>query len=82
MFGRSADGVAFGSSADRVHLIFLLVTPAERPNLHLLLLGQVARIAGDPETRRKLREAVSAAEIGELLVIADPDDAPQKTAGT
>jgi monovalent cation:H+ antiporter-2, CPA2 family len=82
VFGRSADGVAFGQSPDLVHMIFLLVTPAEQPNLHLHLLGQVARIAGDPEKRRKLREAASASEVGELLAFANPSGptSPTKTA--
>ncbi|MBP3958313.1 cation:proton antiporter [Gemmata sp. G18] len=73
VFGRSAAGVAFDQqSPDLVHLIFLLVTPAEQPNLHLLLLGQVARVAGDPEKRRKLLAAETPSEVSELLVIAAP----------
>ncbi|MCE9565041.1 MAG: cation:proton antiporter [Planctomycetes bacterium] len=82
VFGRSADGVAFGQdSSDLVHMIFLLVTPAEQPNLHLHLLGQVARIAGDPEKRRKLREVVSSAEVRELLVITTPSGSKNPTKG-
>ena len=62
----------FGSVAtDLVHLVFLLVTPAERPQLQVLLLGQVARIAGAPEQRRRLRAAASPAEVG-AIVGADP----------
>ena len=69
VFGRSADGVVFDrQSSDLVHLIFLLVTPAEQPNLQVLLLGQVARVAGDPEKRRRLRAAASPSEIGEILM--------------
>ena len=72
VFGRSADGVSFDSqSSDLVHLIFLLVTAAEQPHLQVLLLGQVARVAGDPEQRDRLRTAAAPAEIGEILA-AEP----------
>ncbi len=77
VFGRSATGIAFDRrSSELVHLIFLLVTPAEQPNLQVLLLGQVAQIAGDPERRAKLRKAATAAEIREVLAAASPDGLP------
>ncbi|VTT97715.1 sodium hydrogen exchanger : Kef-type K+ transport system, predicted NAD-binding component OS=Desulfomonile tiedjei (strain ATCC 49306 / DSM 6799 / DCB-1) GN=Desti_5660 PE=4 SV=1: Na_H_Exchanger: TrkA_N: CBS: CBS: PTS_EIIA_2 [Gemmataceae bacterium] len=79
VFGRSADGVAFGTqSPDLVHLIFMLVTPAEQPNLQVLLLAQVARVAGDPEKRRLLRSASSAAEVKELLATVPAPAPPDK----
>jgi mannitol/fructose-specific phosphotransferase system IIA component (Ntr-type) len=78
VFGRSADGVVFDRrSSDLVHLVFLLVTPAEQPNLQVLLLGQVARVAGDSEKRRCLREAVTPSEIVDILADADPDGTPR-----
>jgi CPA2 family monovalent cation:H+ antiporter-2 len=81
VFGRSAEGIVFGpQSSDLVHLVFLLVTPAERPNLQVLLLGQVARIAGDPEKRQRLREAVAPTEIGAILADPPAPSAPTSTA--
>jgi mannitol/fructose-specific phosphotransferase system IIA component (Ntr-type)/voltage-gated potassium channel Kch len=75
VFGRSADGVVFDpESPDLVHLIFLLVTPAEQPTLQVFLLAQVARVAGDPVTRERLRTA-SPAEV-EAIVAALPADGP------
>ena len=68
VFGRSAGGVAFDSPpSEPVHLLFLLVTPAERPDLQVLLLGQVARVAGEPERRARLRAAASPAEVSAIL---------------
>jgi CPA2 family monovalent cation:H+ antiporter-2 len=72
VFGRSAAGVVFDPhGADRVHLIFLLVTPAEHPDLQVLLLSQVVGVAGDPDKRRALLSAASADEVGKVLA-ADP----------
>lgn len=71
VFGRSAEGVAFDRQAsEQVHLIFLLITPAERPDLQVLLLSQIASIAGNAEKRRSLSVA-SASEISDIL--AGPD---------
>jgi len=71
VFGRSVEGVVFDpASADLVHLIFLLVTPAEQPTFQVLLLSQVARIAGDPEKRNRLRTAASPSEVMEVLATA------------
>ena len=77
VFGRSADGVAFDpGSPDLVHLIFLLVTPAEQPSLQVLLLSQVARAVGDPGTRERLRSAASPAEIDAILATVPADGRP------
>lgn len=74
VFGRSKDGVVFGGqSPERVHLIFLLITPAEQPDLQVLLLSQIARAVGNPEKRQSLSTASSAAEIGDVLASVDSD---------
>jgi mannitol/fructose-specific phosphotransferase system IIA component (Ntr-type) len=68
VIGRSAEGIQFNpQSTDRVHLIFLLVTPAEQPDLQIHLLSQIARIVGNPECRSRLLAALSAAEVAECL---------------
>jgi mannitol/fructose-specific phosphotransferase system IIA component (Ntr-type) len=74
VFARSRDGVIFdGQSSDPVHLLFLLITPAEQPDIQVLLLSQIARAAGNPETRKRLREAASAHDVGEILAAADAE---------
>ncbi len=66
--GRSADGIAFSSEADNlVHLFFLLVTPAERPESHLDLLGQIAGMLAVPAKREALLRARTPVELAERL---------------
>jgi CPA2 family monovalent cation:H+ antiporter-2 len=68
VLGRSADGVPFSPApVARVRLVFLLVTPAEQPEVQLLLLSQVASIAGDPVVCDRLRRATSASQITAIL---------------
>ncbi|HVK12328.1 MAG TPA: cation:proton antiporter [Gemmataceae bacterium] len=70
VFGRSAEGVVFDQQAGELaRLIFLLVTPADQPTLHVQLLGQVAQVAGEPETRAKLM-AATAEEVRDVLAAA------------
>ena len=82
VFGRSADGIVFDrTSASLVHLVFLLLTPDDQPNLQVLLLSQVARVAGDAESRRRLLAAESPAEVREILTVADPEPGRPARAG-
>lgn len=74
VFGRSPNGVVFGGPlSERVQLLFLLVTPAEQPDLQVHLLSQIARLAGNRETLRRLRELESAAELRAILTAADAE---------
>lgn len=64
VFGRSKEGVVFSKdSQDRVHLVFLLITPSDQSSVQLILLAQLARIAEDEATRNCLKQAQSASEI-------------------
>ncbi len=70
-FGRSREGVLFSSqSPEVVRLIFLLVTPAERPDTHLSLLANVAAVVRDPHVRERLLKAASPPEVLEILAQA------------
>jgi CPA2 family monovalent cation:H+ antiporter-2 len=72
VFGRSAAGVTFDpQSREPVRLIFLLVTPADQPNVQVPLLGRVARAAGDADTRRRLLAAGTPGEVTEVLAAAE-----------
>ena len=74
VFGRSEEGVVFdANSADLVHLIFLLVTPADQPTIQVLLLAQVAKLASDPEKRHRLRTAQTPSEIMDLLSVIEAE---------
>jgi mannitol/fructose-specific phosphotransferase system IIA component (Ntr-type) len=68
VFGRSADGVIFSPrSQELVKSVFLLVTPLERPDVQLFLLGQLARVALNPQARQQLAKAMSVAEVVEII---------------
>ncbi len=63
VFARSAAGVTFDPhSPEPVRLVFLLVTPAERQDVQVPLLAQVARVAGDAQLRQRLLAAATPAE--------------------
>lgn len=72
VFGRSFQGILFDPrSQERVHLIFLLITPTEEPDLQVLLLSQIAQVIGDPENRRRLGAALTGSEVHDILA-TDP----------
>lgn len=73
VFGRSTDGIAFSpesvaaESAEPVRLVFLLVTPSERPETQLALLRQLAWICQEAPTRKSLQYATSAGDVLSIL---------------
>jgi nitrogen PTS system EIIA component len=71
-FGRSSRGIAFDSmDAKPVHLIFLLVTPEDRPGEHLRALARISRILKNPSLRQQLRQATYRDEIRRLIYEED-----------
>jgi mannitol/fructose-specific phosphotransferase system IIA component (Ntr-type) len=73
VFGRSDDGIRFSPSASEpVRLIFLLVTPADRPNLQVFFLAQLANVAKSEFVREKLRQAKAPEELLDIIEAADP----------
>lgn len=48
-------------------LLFLLITPAGRPEAQLALLSQLARVASGQESREALQRAASPADVLEIL---------------
>ncbi len=68
VIGLTPDGIAYSvDSEESVHLFFLLVTPAERPETHIKLLSQVARLVADSAKREALVSARTPVEIAERL---------------
>jgi mannitol/fructose-specific phosphotransferase system IIA component (Ntr-type)/voltage-gated potassium channel Kch len=78
--GRSRDGILFSpDSAEAVRLVFLLVTPAERPDVQLSLVAKLAGTVADPQARDRLRAASSPAEVLEVLSkLSPPNPAAQR----
>ena len=50
-----------------VDLVFVLLVPEEADDTHLSLLGQVATIMNDADTRQQLRKAASQRELLDLI---------------
>lgn len=63
VFGKSVKGVAVGASPELVHLMFLLVTSAQHPEMQLTLLAQLATIARNPVAREALLRAARVDEV-------------------
>lgn len=70
--GLSRDGVDFHSlDGDKVEIIFLLVSPPDRPGDHLRALEYISRRLRDDTFCRFLRQAKTVEEIKQLLDEAD-----------
>jgi mannitol/fructose-specific phosphotransferase system IIA component (Ntr-type) len=68
----SADGVNFNSlDGEKVQLLFLLVSPPDRPGDHLRALENISRQLRDDTFCRFLKKATSAEAIQQLLDEAD-----------
>lgn len=48
------DGIKIGNEPDPVRLVFMLASPKEEPEMHLAVLGEIARLCADPEVREML----------------------------
>jgi mannitol/fructose-specific phosphotransferase system IIA component (Ntr-type) len=83
VFGRSSEGIAFSPDSQiPVRLFFLLITPTDQPEAQLALLSQVGGVLADPERRRRLLEATSAAEVHSCVEAANPVELPKSAADT
>jgi CBS domain containing-hemolysin-like protein/mannitol/fructose-specific phosphotransferase system IIA component (Ntr-type) len=79
VLGRSDEGIQFSThSAERARLIFLLVTPAERPNVQVFLLAQLTRAVESEFIRERLQRATSPHELIEIIAAADPEGRKEK----
>jgi CPA2 family monovalent cation:H+ antiporter-2 len=75
-FGRAPDGIVFSpDSAERVRLVFLIVTPKEHPDQQLAFLARLAEIAADPTVKDRLTRASSAEEI--IGILAETNSQPR-----
>jgi PTS system nitrogen regulatory IIA component len=71
--GLSKKGVEFESlDGEPVHILFLLMAPADAAALHLKALAKVSRLLKDKFFRQALRDASSVEEI--LKIIREEDD--------
>ncbi len=67
--GRSRKGIAFDSSdGNPVNLLILIVSDDKDPDLHILLLAEIARTLRDAAMKRLVMTARTAAEVHRLLI--------------
>jgi mannitol/fructose-specific phosphotransferase system IIA component (Ntr-type) len=73
VFGRCTQGVVFSAkSTEPVRLLFLLITPAERPNTQVFMLSQLSSVAHSELVRARLSRAPTTNEVLEIIAAADP----------
>lgn len=67
-FLKLAEAIDFDAiDGDPVDLVFILLVPEEADDTHLALLGQVATIMNDADTRAQLRKTGSQRELLDLI---------------
>lgn len=70
--GLSRTGIPFDSiDTEPVHVLFMLISPNERPSEHLRALEWVSRALRDDTFVRSLRQASTPQQIWDLLVAQD-----------
>lgn len=71
VFGKSRKGIPFEAlDSKAVHLFFLLLTPSQKPELHLEMLGRISRCLRTPGFQEKLRSGKNAQDIFEVFSAA------------
>ena len=68
VMGRSSEGILFSArSIELVQLVFFLITPAERPDVQIFLLEQLAGLVSDAAARESLAAAQSISEVVDIV---------------
>ena len=72
IFARSREGIPIPGSGERIHLLFMLLTPAGAPQLQVRLLARFAHIMQSEYVLDRLRSAPDAEAILAIVRDADP----------
>ena len=54
------DGIVLEPEEEPIHLVFMLISPEDQPEMHLALLGEIARLCADAAVRKQMFECQSA----------------------
>ena len=60
-------GLAIGEEEEPIRLVFMLLSPEDQPEMHLAVLGEIARLCADREVREKLMGCKDAAGLLPLI---------------
>ena len=76
IFGRSREGVEYGSTdGERVHLFFLIVTPEGGSSVHVQAMKKIVRLSRDRKTMQYLINVDTFANLDAIL--KEIDDHPE-----
>jgi NhaP-type Na+/H+ or K+/H+ antiporter/mannitol/fructose-specific phosphotransferase system IIA component (Ntr-type) len=64
LLARIPEGVVLDAAEDPIHLVFMLISPPHQPELHLAILGEIARLCADATVRQQL---ITAPDVDQLL---------------
>jgi CBS domain containing-hemolysin-like protein len=67
VFARSDQGIAIKGAAEKAHLVFVLLTPANQPRVQARLLSRIGRLLDSEYVEQRLREATSVQEVLEAI---------------
>ncbi|HSH09029.1 MAG TPA: PTS sugar transporter subunit IIA, partial [Oceanipulchritudo sp.] len=57
------EGIQIGTEPDPIQLVFMLVSPVQEPEMHLAVLGEIARLCADAQVREMLFKCQDPKEI-------------------
>jgi tellurite resistance protein TerC len=72
IFARCPDGVAVAGSAEKIQLIFLLLTPQSAPQFQVRLLARICGLMQSEYVVQRLHDTRDAGALLELIRAADP----------
>jgi mannitol/fructose-specific phosphotransferase system IIA component (Ntr-type) len=73
----SPEGIAIPNRAEPAKLMFLLLSPVERPERHLVALAEIAHLVGTPE---RMEEILSSHTLDQLLARLEGAEPPSPAA--
>jgi CBS domain containing-hemolysin-like protein len=72
MFARSKEGIPVKGSSERIHLIFMLLTPLSAPQFQVRLLARISGLMQSEYVVERLGECEDPQELFEIIRAADP----------
>lgn len=72
VFAQCPDGIPVAGSNDKIHLIFLLMTPLSAPQWQVRLLARICGVMQNEYVVERLRDTADANQLYEIIRAADP----------
>ena len=65
--GLLRNGIEMGTEEEPIRVVFMLVSPKDKPEMHLAVLGEIARLCADVEVRNQLINCTDPQEVLPLV---------------